>query len=46
MTQRELQQKGMLYRLDDELLKAHQRALHLTSLLNNTSGTERERRKD
>ena len=44
MTQRQLQQNGYLYLLDEELLLAHQKAMQITQLLNNTPGTDRKRR--
>ena len=44
MTERELQQNGMLYRPDAELMGLHNNAKRITRLLNNTSETERPRR--
>ena len=46
MTERELQQAGMLYRLDDELRQAHFNAMRLTRLLNNTPEDQPERKKE
>lgn len=46
MTQRELQQNGLLYQLDAELLSAHQNSKRITRLLNNTLETEVPRRKE
>ena len=34
MTERQLQQAGMLYKLDDELNQAHFHAMRITRLLN------------
>jgi len=45
MTERELQQNGMLYCLDEELLQAHNNAKRITRLLNSTLETERDKRK-
>ena len=45
MTSREMQQKGYLYPLDEELLDAHNRAKSITRQLNATLETEREERK-
>lgn len=45
MTARELQLKGCLYPLDDELLQAHNNAKRITRLLNATLETQREERK-
>ena len=44
MTEKELQQSGMLYCLDEELLKEHQNAQRLTAMLNSTSATDRAKR--
>ena len=46
MTARELQLKGCLYPLDDELLQAHNNSKRLTRLLNATLETEREKRRE
>jgi maltose O-acetyltransferase len=46
MTERELQQQGMLYKLDKDLLDAHINAMRLTRLLNSTPETEPERKKE
>lgn len=46
MTERELQQQGMLYKLDEDLLDAHTNAMRLTRLLNNTPETEPERKRE
>ncbi len=46
MTERELQQNGMLYCLDSELLQAHYNSKRITRLLNSTLETERDRRKE
>jgi len=45
MTERELQQHGMLYCLDDELLRAHNNAKRITRILSNTPETEPDKRK-
>ena len=45
MTERDLQKRGMLYLLDEDLRVSHEKALQLTYLLNNTAGNEREKRK-
>ena len=45
MTSRELQQKGLLYPLDQELLDAHNHAKSITRELNATLETQREERK-
>ncbi len=44
MTQRELQQSGHPYRMDDELWSYHYNALRIEKELNNTAGSERQRR--
>lgn len=44
MTQKELQQKGMLYQLDAELLQAHHKAMRIMQLFNNTSGSDSKRK--
>lgn len=44
MTSRELQLKGCLYPLDQELLNAHNNAKRITRLLNATLETERDKR--
>jgi len=44
MTQRELQQSGHPYRMDDELWSYHYNALRIGNELNNTPGTQRQRR--
>ena len=46
MTEKELQQAGNLYLLDDELRAAHYHSKHLTRLLNATLETEVPRRKE
>ena len=46
MTERELQQKGMLYGLDEELLALHNNSKRITRLLNSTLETERARRRE
>lgn len=46
MTERELQQKGMLYGLDEELLALHNNSKRITRLLNSTMETERARRRE
>ena len=46
MTARELQLKGLLYPLDDELRKAHENAKRITRLLGQTLETEWERRRE
>lgn len=46
MTARELQQKGCLYPLDNELLQAHNNSKRITRLLNATLETERPRRSE
>ena len=45
MTSREMQQKGYLYPLDEELLNAHNRVKSITRRLNATLETQREARK-
>ena len=45
MTEREMQSKGMLYKLDADLMASHQRAQRITRLLNNTTEEERDKRK-
>lgn len=44
MTQRELQQKGLAYKMDDELWSYYHNALRITGLLNTTDGADRQRR--
>lgn len=44
MTERELQQNGMLYRPDAELMRIHNNSKRITRLLNSTLETERPRR--
>ena len=46
MTERELQQKGMLYGLEEELLALHNNSKRITRLLNSTLETERARRRE
>jgi len=46
MTERELQQAGHLYMLNEELLAAHQNSKRITRLLNATLETEVARRKE
>jgi len=46
MTERELQQKGYLYKLDEDLWQAHLNAKRITRLLNRTLETENPRRKE
>ena len=46
MTERELQQNGMLYCVDEDLMRSHNRSKSITRLLNATLETERERRRD
>lgn len=46
MTERELQQKGHLYKLDQELFAAHLNSKRITRLLNATLETEAARRKE
>lgn len=45
MTEKELQQNGFLYKLDDQLLAAHWNSKRITRLLNATLETEVDRRK-
>lgn len=45
MTERELQQNGLLYRLSPELLAAHHNSKRITRLLNATLETEVDKRK-
>ena len=45
MTSKEMQQRGYMYSLDQELLDAHNNAKRLTRILNATLETEREERK-
>ena len=46
MTERELQQAGMLYKLDAELTEAHFQAMRITRLLNNTADDDISRKKE
>ena len=46
MTSRQLRERGELYPLDEDLLKAHQNSKRLTRLLNGTLETEVDRRKE
>ena len=46
MTEKELQQAGMLYKLDDDLLAAHWNSKRITRLLNATLESEVPRRKE
>ena len=46
MTSRELQLKGLLYPLDEELRKAHENSKRITRLLSATLETEWERRRE
>lgn len=46
MTQRELQQNGLVYKMDDELWSYHHNALRIAKMLNETAGTERQRREE
>ena len=45
MTERQLQQNRMLYKLDEDLLAAHYNAMRITRLLNQTLETEPEQKK-
>ena len=42
MTERQLQQSGMLYKLDEDLRNAHYNAMRITRLLNQTPETQPE----
>ena len=46
MTEKELQQAGMLYKLDADLSRAHFNAMRITRLLNNTPDDQTERKKE
>ena len=46
MTARELQEKGYLYRLDEDLKAAHRNAQRLTRLLEETPHTEPQKRRE
>lgn len=46
MTERELQQNGMLYCVDEDLMRSHNRSKSITRLLNATLETERDRRRE
>ena len=46
MTEKELQQTGMLYKLDADLSRAHFNAMRITRLLNNTPDDQTERKKE
>lgn len=45
MTERQLQQSGMLYKLDPDLLAAHYNAMRITRLLNQTPETQPEKKR-
>ena len=45
MTERQLQQSGMLYKLDPDLLAAHYNAMRITRLLNQTLETQPEKKR-